>query len=57
MVSRMQIVRASSPQQLLLALPHLAGPAIARSVVLVPFHGSRGMLSSMREKHHAHAQS
>lgn len=41
MVSRMQIVRASSPQQLLLALPHLAGPAIARSVVLVPFHGSR----------------
>jgi hypothetical protein len=37
----MQIVRASSPQQLLLALPHLAGPAIARSVVLVPFHGAR----------------
>ncbi|MFC7432703.1 MULTISPECIES: DUF4192 family protein [unclassified Agrococcus] len=37
----MQIVRASSPQQLLLALPHLAGSAIARSVLLVPFHGSR----------------
>ncbi|WP_344343303.1 DUF4192 family protein [Agrococcus versicolor] len=37
----MQIVHASSPQQLLLALPHLAGAAIARSVVLVPFHGTR----------------
>lgn len=37
----MQIVRASSPQQLLLALPHLAGSGIARSVLLVPFHGSR----------------
>lgn len=41
MLPGMQIVRASSPQQLLLALPHLAGPAIARSIVLVPFHGSR----------------
>ncbi|WP_137756223.1 DUF4192 family protein [Agrococcus sp. SGAir0287] len=37
----MQIVRASSPQQLLLALPHLAGSAIARSILVVPFHGSR----------------
>lgn len=41
MVPRMQIVRASSPQQLLLALPHLAGPAIARSILVVPFHGTR----------------
>jgi len=41
MLPGMQIVRASSPQQLLLALPHLAGPAIARSIVVVPFHGTR----------------
>lgn len=41
----MDIVKADSPQQLLLALPHLAGSGIARSVVLVPFTGSRSGMS------------
>lgn len=37
----METIRTSTPQQLLLALPHLAGATIANSVVLLPVTGTR----------------